>query len=90
MSRRSGLALRQPVLKRSKPYDSEKWVAQAVAQFDLQITLGDRKTVHGSCENIHDKAKVFRAEAQSRRGRKENGAVIYCEPLRLSVSARVL
>jgi putative transposase len=26
-------------LKRSKPYGSEKWVAQAVAQFDLQNTL---------------------------------------------------
>jgi hypothetical protein len=43
-----------------------------------------------SCEEIRDKARVFRAEAQSRRGRKENKAVIYSESLRLSVSARVL
>ena len=43
-----------------------------------------------SCEKIHDTAKLFRAEAQSRRGRKENKAVIYSESLRLSVSTRVL
>jgi hypothetical protein len=41
------------------------------------------------CELIPEKAKAFRAKAQSRREHNENKAVIYVESLRLCVSARV-
>ncbi len=41
----------------------------------------------GSCEIIPGRAKAFHAKAQSRRGRKENKAVVLCESLRLGVFA---
>jgi hypothetical protein len=38
-------------------------------------------------KKIPEPAKAFHAKAQSRKGRKDNKAVISCEPLRLGVFA---